>query len=128
MVLSIADLSARTDQWGMLAKLVEKPDFVGRWMSIHPDAAAAALLLDQAVTAIEGRAVAPEQMARTEGSRELLCETFKAKERAEVCELVEALRAPLVGPMAERQRMAKEAVKKLLASMAAPAEGRGKRR
>src|SRR5262249_45207378 len=35
LVLSIADLSARSDRWGMLGKLVEKPDFLSRWMSIH---------------------------------------------------------------------------------------------
>ncbi len=117
MVLSVAELATRTDQWGMLTRLVDKPDFVGRWMSIHPNAAAAALLLDHAVTAIGGQPVALE---RTRGSYELLCETFKSEERADICGTLAALRAPLAGPMAERQRMAKEAVKKLTASASPP--------
>jgi hypothetical protein len=117
LVLSAAELATRTDQWGTLVKLVEKPDFIARWMGIHPNAAAAALLLDHAVTAISGQAVALE---RTKGSYELLCQTFSSAERGEICGLVGALRAPLQGPMAERQRLAKEAVKKLVASAAAP--------
>ncbi len=117
MVLSIADLATRTDQWKMLTRLVDQPDFVSRWMSIHPNAAAAALLLDHAVAAINGQPVALE---RTKPSYQLLCETFKSPERSDMCAIVDALRAPLAGPMAERQRLAKDAVKKLVASSSGP--------
>ena len=91
----------------------------------HPNAAAAALLLDHAVAAIDGQPVALE---RTRASYELLCETFKAPERADLCGTIEALRAPLRGPMEERQRLAREAVKKLVAGAEAPAGGGQRRR
>jgi hypothetical protein len=117
MVISIADLAARTDQWGMLTRLVQKSDFVGRWVSIHPNAAAAALLLDHAVAAINGQPVA---LDRTKGAYELYCTLFKADDRADICGMVEALRRPLEGPMADRQRLAREAVKKLVAAASTP--------
>ena len=123
LVFSVADLATRTDRWEMLASLVEQPDFVGRWMGIHPNAAAAALLLDHAVAAIAGK---PVGLERTSATQKLLCETFKSAERADVCGMIDALRAPLAGPMAERQRLAKEMVKKLVAVTAAPAHA-GKR-
>jgi hypothetical protein len=112
LILGVADVASRTDQWKTLARLVKEPDFIGRWMSIHPNAAAAALLLDHAVATIEGQPVALE---RTKATRELLCETFKAPDRAELCGQIDALRAPLTGPLADRQRFAREAVKKLVA-------------
>src|SRR5262249_55024856 len=124
MMISLADLATRTDQWKVLTKLVEQPDFVGRWMGIHPNAAAAALLLDHAVTAIAGQPVALE---RTKGHYQLLCETFRSPERADICGVIEALRAPLGGPMAERQRLAKEAVKKLVASTSGPPQQQPKK-
>jgi hypothetical protein len=114
--LSMADLAARTDRWDLVTKLVERPDFVGRWMGVHPNAAAAALLLDHAVAAIAGRA---PDLERTRAYHQLLCETFQAADRAEICALVGALRAERTGPVEERQRTAKEAVKKLVASAAA---------
>jgi hypothetical protein len=121
LVLSVADLALRSDRWAMLAKLVEQPDFIAHWMGLHPNAATAALLLDHAVAAIEGRPVA---LDRTKASRDLLCETFRSSERAELCALVDALRAPLAGPMAERQRVAKDAVRKLVTSTGGPAAKR----
>src|SRR5262249_50641721 len=122
LVLSVAELALRTDRWEMLAKLVEQPSFVTYWMGLHPNAATAAPLLDHAARAIAGHPVALE---RTKANHELLCETFKSSERAELCALVDVLRAPLAGPMAERQRVAKEAVRKLVASTAG--QGAGKR-
>ncbi len=121
-VLSIADLASRTDRWGLLAKIVAEPDFLGRWMNVHPNAATAALLLDHAVAAIQGQPVA---LDRTRASYELLCVTFKSPERADLCGTIEALRAPLRGPMEERQRIARDAVKKLVAGVSAPAAGGG---
>jgi hypothetical protein len=120
-VLSIAELASRTDRWALLAKIVAEPDFVGRWMNVHPNAATAALLLDHAVSAIQGQPVAIE---RTRAGYELLCVTFKSPERADLCGTIEALRAPLRGPMEERQRLAREAVRKLLASATAPPPGK----
>ena len=121
LLVSIADLAARTDRWELLGKLVDKPDLMGRWMGVHPNAAAAALLLDHAVTAIRGQAVALE---RTKETYQLLCETFPSADRAEMCAAIAGLRAPLRGPMAERQRLAKEAVRKLVASAAAAPPGK----
>jgi hypothetical protein len=112
VLLSIADLGVRTDQWGLLARLTEQPEFVERWMSIHPTAATGALVLEHAAAAIEGGAV---NLEKTRAAYELLCETFPPGDRADACSDVKALRAPLKGPMAERQRLAKEAVKRQMA-------------
>jgi hypothetical protein len=113
VVLSIADLASRTDRWGLLAKLVDRPDFVPRSLSVHPNAAAAALLLDHALAAIRGREV---DLARTSATHRLLCQSFPAPERAEICHEIDALRAP----SADRVKLAKEAVRKLVATSAAP--------
>ena len=106
LLLSVADLATRTDRWETAAKLVERPGFLGRWMSIHPNAAAAALVLDHAVTAIRGQPVAVE---RTKAAYQLLCETFPSAQRAELCAQAAALRKP-----GEKVREAKEAIRKLV--------------
>jgi hypothetical protein len=125
LVLSLAELASRTDQWEMVTQLVDEPEFVGRWTSVHPNAGAAALLLDHAVSAIASRRVALE---RTKAAHQMLCETFRSADRAELCSLIDALRAPLAGPMSERQRFAKDAVRKLVASAATPPAPRGPKR
>jgi hypothetical protein len=112
LVLSVADLAHRSDRWETLGKLVERPDFTSRWMSQHPSAAAAALLLDQAVSALRGE---PADADRARTGTQLLCEAFPAQERAETCASLAALRAPQ--STEERKRAAKAAVGKLLASM-----------
>ena len=128
MVLSIADLAARTDQWGTLGKLVEKPDFVGRWMSVHPDAAAAGLLLDQAMAAIEGQAVAPERDGAGGGEPSA---PLRDVQGAGAGGDLRARRGAASAARGAHGRAAAEGRKrpwkKPLASMAAPPEGRGKR-
>jgi hypothetical protein len=126
LVLSMADLATRTDTWDMLEKLVDKPDFVPRWMGLHPRAATAALLLDHAAATIAGKAVSVD---KTKGAYELLCQTFTAQDRAEMCGMIGSLRKPAEGAAADqaadrpravrddRQRFAKEAVKKLVATV-----------
>jgi hypothetical protein len=121
LIVSIADLAARTDRWDVLGKLVDRPDFVSRWMGVHPNAAAAALVLDHAVRALRGDPVSVEA---TQGTYRLLCETFPSAERAEMCATAAALRAPLLGPAGDRQALAKEAVRKLVISVAAGPPGK----
>lgn len=116
LVFSIADLAARSDRWELVARLVDRPDFVTRWLSVHPNASAAALVLDHAAATLRGREV---DLTRGKATYKLVCETFPATERAEPCRDLAALRAP--GPLAERQKLAKEAVRRLLATAAAPA-------
>jgi hypothetical protein len=118
LVLWLADKAARTNRWDTLGKLVERPDFVGRWMSVHPQAAVAALLVDHATAAARGQPVAVE---KTRGTYQLHCESFPSAERQELCAAIAALRAPPQGPAEERQRMAREAVKKLVT---APVSGK----
>ncbi|MFT3771900.1 MAG: hypothetical protein QM820_41355 [Minicystis sp.] len=121
LILSVAELASRSDRWETLGKLTDRPDFLGRWLSVHPNAAAAALVLDHAAAVIRGQAVAVD---RTKAAYQLLCETFPSADRAEMCGQAAALRKPEAAA-AERQRVAKEAVRKLLASAAAgPAKGR----
>jgi hypothetical protein len=115
--LSMAELASRSDKWETLGKLAERPGFVDRWMSIHPNAAAAALLLDHAAAAINGVAV---NLEKTRTSYQLLCETFPPGDRAALCAMIAGLRAPLTGPMAERQRQARESVKRMLALASQP--------
>lgn len=112
LVLSVADLAHRSDRWETLGKLVERPDFTSRWMSQHPSVAAAALLLDQAWSALRGEAGSGDR-ART--GAQLLCEAFPAKERAETCASLAGLRAAQGAE--ERRRAAKAAVGRLLSSM-----------
>jgi hypothetical protein len=110
LILSVADRAAQSDRWETLGKLSDRPDFVGRWMGVSARAAAAALVLDEAMAALRGQEAGPE---RTKGAYRLLCETAPAAERAEMCAAVTALRQTQ-GAEA-RRTAAKEAVKKLVA-------------
>jgi hypothetical protein len=121
LVMSLADRASRTGRWEMLGKVVARPDFVARWMGVHPAAAAAALLLDHAVTLLRGQAVDP---APTKGTYQLLCETFPAPDRASICADLALLRVPPAGPLPERQQAAREAVKRMLAAATAPPRGK----
>ena len=120
VLLSVAELSARADQWGLLTRLAAQPDLWDRWMSVHPGAAAAALLIGHAVPVINGGA---PDLEKTRSAYQLLCETFPPGDRAEVCAEIKALRAPLQGLPAIRQRQAKEAVRKVVASFGGTGKG-----
>jgi hypothetical protein len=111
VMLSLAELAARTDQWELLTTLSSQPDFVDRWMSVHPNAAAAALLVAHAVPAVHGSAA---DLEKTREAYDLLCETFPPGERASLCEQIRKLRAPSAASSTERQRLGKEAIKKLV--------------
>jgi hypothetical protein len=89
-------------------------------MSVHPNAAAAALLIGHAVPVINGGA---PDLEKTRSAYQLLCETFPPGDRAEVCAEIKALRAPLQGLPAARQRQAKEAVRKVVASFGGTGKG-----
>jgi hypothetical protein len=111
VMLSIAELAVRTDQWELLTRLSSLPDFVDRWMSVHPNAAAAALVIEHAVPAVHGGAA---DLEKTRSAYELLCKTFPPGERAELCSQIHALRALSASSPTERQRLGKEAIKKLV--------------
>jgi hypothetical protein len=113
VLLSVADLAVRSDQWGLLTTLAGQPELWERWMTVHPNAAAGALLIAHAVPAINGGA---PDLEKTKSAYQLLCEIFPPGERAEICAEIKGLRAPLTGLPAGRQRAAKEAVRKVVQS------------
>jgi hypothetical protein len=113
VLLSVADLAARTDRWTLLAQLVEQPDFLDRWSTVHPTAAAAALLFAHADAVIAGR---PVDLDRTRAAYDLACTIYPPGDRAEVCADLAALRAPSAAAPADRARSAKEAVERRIAS------------
>ena len=117
VLLSVADLAARTDQWALLGKLVEQPDFIDRWSTVHPTAAAAALLFAHAEAVITGRAV---DLEKTRAAHDLVCTIFPPGDRAEVCADLAALRAPPPSAPADRSRSAKEAVLRRIAAFTTP--------
>ncbi|APR78143.1 Exonuclease SbcC [Minicystis rosea] len=118
LLLSVADLAVTRDRWASLGKLTDRPDFLSRWLRVHPNAAAVALVLDHAAAVMRGQPVA---LDRTKPTFHLLCETFPSTERAEMCTQAAALRKA-EGSAAERERTAKEAVRRMVAS----AVGKGK--
>jgi hypothetical protein len=124
VLLSIADLAARTDQWALLDELVQQPDFIDRWMTVHPTAAAAALLFAHASAVIADR---PMDLEKTRPAYELVCELFPPGERVEVCADLAALRAPPRGPAPDRKRAAKEAIQRRIAAFTSPPPQAAKR-
>ncbi|MFO0759626.1 MAG: hypothetical protein U0359_24245, partial [Byssovorax sp.] len=120
VLLSVADLAVRTDQWALLGKLAAEPDLWDRWMTIHPTAAAAALLIGHATPVALGGA---PDLEKTRSAYHLLCEIFPPGERAELCAEIKGLRAPLTGLPAARQHAAKEAVKKVIAAFSGQGHG-----
>jgi hypothetical protein len=119
VMLSVAELAVNTDRWGLITKLTTQPEFVDRWMSVHPSAATAALAIAHAVPAMNGGAV---DLAKTKPSYDLLCETFPPGERAELCDRAKKLRAASGGAKdAEpRKQLAKETVRRVLAQFTNP--------
>jgi hypothetical protein len=117
VLLSVADLAARTDQWALLDQLVTQPDFLDRWSTVHPTAAAAALLFAHASAVVAGRAV---DLDKTRAAYDLVCTIFPPGDRAEVCADLAALRAPPAGPLASRRRAAQEAVQRRITAFTNP--------
>lgn len=117
VLLSVADLAARTDQWALLDQLVQQPDFIDRWSTVHPTAAAAALLFDHAVAVVAGR---PVDLEKTRAAHALVCEIFPPGDRAEVCADLAALRAPPAGSPADRRSVAREAVQRRITAFTNP--------
>ena len=63
--------------------LAAQPDFVDRWLSIHPVAATTALLVADAARAVNGE---PPDLAKTKSAYDLLCETYApGSDRAPQC-------------------------------------------
>ena len=116
LVLFMTDLALREKRWDVLTRLTAQPDFMARWMRVSPQAATAALLIDQAAAALAPPGEARPAPAR--GEYELLCETFPPGERAELCGQIKALRAAQTAPPEERHRRAREALEKLVAQAA----------
>ncbi len=117
VLLSIADLAARTGQWALLDELVTQPDFVDRWTAVHPTAAAAALLFAHASPVLVGRPLALE---KTRAAYELACVIFPPGDRAEACADLGALRSASQAPAADRRRSAREAVERRVAAFMNP--------
>jgi len=124
VLLSIAELATRTDEFSLLDKLAEQPDFVDRWMTVHPTAATAALLFAHASAVVSGRAV---DLEKTRAAYELVCELYPPGDRAAICADLVALRAPPKGPTADRRRAAKEAVARAVAAFTTPPASPSKR-
>jgi hypothetical protein len=124
VLLSVADLAARTDQWALLDQLVTQPDFLDRWSAVHPTAAAAALLFAHASALVAGRAV---DLDKTRAAFDLVCTLYPPGDRAEVCADLVALRAPPAGAPADRRRAAQEAVQRRIAAFTTRAVAPSKR-
>lgn len=124
VLLSIADLAARTDQWALLDQLVIQPDFLDRWSAVHPTAAAAALLFAHASAVVAGRAV---DLEKTRAAYDLVCTIYPPGDRAEVCADLAALRAPPAGAPASRRRAAQEAVQRRIAAFTTSSPAASKR-
>ncbi|MEP7124392.1 MAG: hypothetical protein ABJE95_25920 [Byssovorax sp.] len=118
VLLSVADLAARTDQWALLDQLVIQPDFLDRWSAVHPTAAAAALLFAHASAVVAGRAI---DLDKTRAAYDLACTLYPPGDRAEVCADLLALRASPAGAPADRRRAAQEAVQRRIAAFTTPA-------
>ena len=117
VLLSVAELATRTDQFALLDQLASQPDFVDRWMTVHPTAATAALLFAHASAVIAGR---PLDLEKTRAAYQLVCELYPPGDRAEICADLAALRAGSKASTADRQRAAKEAVKRAVAAFMTP--------
>ena len=124
VLLSVADLAARTDQWTLLDQLVSQPDFLDRWTSVHPTAAAAALLFAHASAVVAGRAV---DLDKTRAAYDLACTIYPPGDRAEVCADLAALRAAPAGSAADRRRAAQDAVQRRVVAFTRPASPASKR-
>ena len=120
VLLSIADLAARTEQWALLDELVTQPGFVDRWTAVHPTAAAAALLFAHASAVLAGR---PIDLEKTRAAYELVCTIFPPGDRAEACADLAALRSMSQATAADRRRSAKEAVERRVAAFMSPPQG-----
>jgi hypothetical protein len=117
VLLSIADLAARTEQWALLDELVTQPGFVDRWTAVHPSAAAAALLFAHASAVLAGR---PLDLEKTRAAYELVCTIFPPGDRAEACADLAALRSVTQASATDRRRTAKEAVERRVAAFMSP--------
>jgi hypothetical protein len=117
LLLSIADMAVRQDTFDLLARLTGRPGFVDEWLAIHPSAATAALLLEQATTTLTGGEV---DLERSREAFHGLCETFSQRERAPLCTAIALLRSPGNTTTSERKRTARDAIQKLLATVHAP--------
>ena len=118
LVLFVTDLALREKRYDVLTRLTAQPDFIDRWMKVSPQAATAALLIDEAAAALAPPGGARPAAAR--GAYELFCETFPPGDRAETCGQIKALRAAHAAPPEERRRRAKEALEKLVSQGSGP--------
>ncbi len=93
-----------------LAAVVQRPGFVTSQRDHGATALGVALLLDHASNALAGE---PARVKETAPEVELLCGRLPPADRAELCRMIEPLRAQKASP-AERKKAAEDALRKLL--------------
>ncbi|MEZ4309901.1 MAG: hypothetical protein R3F14_17830 [Polyangiaceae bacterium] len=91
VLLFAAELSLRADKPQLLLSLVRAPSFLDRFLRMHGNAVAGALLLHHTAHLL---AAEPFDPAQTEGPFSLVCGAFPAADRRIECDDLKALRAP----------------------------------
>jgi hypothetical protein len=109
VMLWATDVSMRSARPDLLARLASKPDFVDRWVGVHPTAATFALVLRDAAYALRG-----DPPVAGDHASQLLCETLPPGDRAGLCALSKGLRASGKSDD-ERKALAKQAIETVLA-------------
>lgn len=110
--LSMGDLAVTQGRWALLGAITASPDYLSRWLGVHPDATLSALVLHHASLAARGL---PIDRAATEEAYLSACELLPANERKARCAEVRALRD---GKAEKREALAKKMVEGLLADAA----------
>jgi hypothetical protein len=114
-LLFVTELAVRRGDYPLLEQLVERPGFVSRWLDVSPTTATVALVLDHASRTMSGR---PLDLAETEGTYRLLCETLPSPERAAPCGAIRAMRAHASNDTSkvDREETARRALEELVES------------
>ncbi len=118
LLFFVADLSLRTGKPGLLLPLVRAPGFVDRFLRMHGNAVAGALVLHHAAHLLAGEPLDP---APTDGPFGLVCSAFPSEDRRAECDDLKALRDGS-RPADARKALAKEALTRLLNPPARPAQ------
>ncbi|MBK8256359.1 MAG: hypothetical protein IPK82_27280 [Polyangiaceae bacterium] len=85
-----AELALKTDKGDLLYSLVQDPHFLDRFLNLHGNAVAAALLFHHGGHVLTGK---PFDLAQTEGAYSLICTSFPSPERKAECDDLKAIRA-----------------------------------
>ena len=116
VLLFVAETALRNDKPELLLALVRAPGFVDRFLRMHGNAVAGALLMHHAAHVLAGEAFEP---AQTEDTFALVCSSFPSQERRAECDDVKAMRDGSK-PAPIRRALAKDALRRLLSPPAPP--------